>query len=265
MEKGKRYKERFKLNKAIKYALIVIFTLLIVLGITYISIKIYTYNKEKNNYDELSSMIDNQIQEKDAPEKSDRVINLEKIHETNNDIIGWIQINDTNINYPVLQSDNSFYLNHNYKKEYSELGSIFMDESVNLELPSSNFLIYGHRNKRGMMFEDLMKYEDEEFYKKHQTIQFTTLKEDAEYQILAVFKSRVYYQNQKDVFRYYFFTNAETEEEYNNYVSNAKSVSLYDTKITAKYGEQLLTLSTCAYHTDNGRFVVVAKKSKIIE
>ena len=105
-----------------------------------------------------------------------------------------------------------------------------------------------------------MVIEDEKFYKNHKTIHFATLQEDAQYEILSVFRSRIYYQDEKNVFRYYYFTNAETEEEYNDYITNAKNVSLYDTGVNAKYGEQLITLSTCAYHTDNGRFVVVAKK-----
>lgn len=112
------------------------------------------------------------------------------------------------------------------------------------------------------MFEDLMKYTDEEFYKEHTKIRFTTATEDTEYEIISVFKSRVYYKDEKNVFRYYYFVNAETEEEYNNYVSSAKEVSIYDTGVTAEYGEQLLTLSTCEYSQEDGRFVVVAKKVK---
>ena len=77
---------------------------------------------------------------------------------------------------------------------------------------------------------------------------------------MSVFYSRVYYKNEKNVFRYYYFVNAENEQEYNDFVNNAKKASIYDTGITAEYGEQLLTLSTCSYHTEDGRFVVVAKK-----
>ena len=159
------------------------------------------------------------------------MIKLEELHNENEDIVAWLEIPNTNINYPILQGkDNSYYLNHNYKKQYSASGSIFLDKDVDMELPSSNFLMYGHRNKRGIMFENLYKYNDESFYNEHKTINFTTLKEDSKYEILAVFKSRVYYVNEKNVFRYYFFTNAENEEEYNE------------------------------YSQEDGRFVVVAKK-----
>ena len=110
------------------------------------------------------------------------------------------------------------------------------------------------------MFSDLLDYKSEELYKEHSTIKFTTEQEDVEYEIIAVFLSRVYYKSEKNVFRYYYFVNAENEEEYNNYVENAKKASLYDTGKTAQYGDQLLTLSTCEYSQDDGRFVVVARK-----
>ena len=110
------------------------------------------------------------------------------------------------------------------------------------------------------MFEDLMKYQNEDFYKQHPTIRFTTDKEDVSYEIISVFKSRVYYKSEKNVFRYYYFVNASSEEEYNSFVEQAKQVALYDTGKSANYGEQLLTLSTCEYSQQDGRFVVVAKK-----
>lgn len=135
-----------------------------------------------------------------------------------------------------------------------------MDKDVSFSPSSSNFLIYGHRNKSGAMFENLLNYEKEAFYHEHKIINFTTLDEDTEYEIISAFRSKVYYKSDRNVFRYYYFVNASNENEYNNFVKNAKSASLYDTGVTANYGEQLLTLSTCAYHTEDGRFAVVAKK-----
>ena len=110
------------------------------------------------------------------------------------------------------------------------------------------------------MFADLLKYRDEEFYKNHQKIRFTTIEEDVEYDILAVFNSRVYYKSEKNVFRYYFFVDAGSRVEYNDFVKNAKKASIYDIDATAEYGDQLITLSTCDYTQEDGRFVVVARK-----
>ena len=194
------------------------------------------------------------------------MLQLQELKKENEDIIAWIQIPGTKIDFPVLQGqDNEYYIRHTYKKEYSVDGSIFLDKDYNWDKPSDNLLIYGHNNKNGNMFQDLLKYEDKNYYKEHPTINFTTVNEDCVYEIIAVFKSRVYYKSERNVFRYYYFINAENEEEYNYYVEESKKASLYDTGKTAEYGEKLLTLSTCEYSQEDGRFVIVAKKVNIIQ
>ena len=195
--------------------------------------------------------------------RPERVLKLEELQKINSDIVAWIEIENTNISYPVLQSsDNYYYLRRNYKKNYSLNGSIFLDKDYSFEKPSTNLLIYGHNMDNGTSFQNLLKYNDKKFYEEHPIIRFTTNKEDAKYEIIAVFRSRLYYADEKNVFRYYNFINAKNEKEYNNFIKNVKNASLYDTGKTAKYGEVLMTLSTCSYHTKDGRFVVVAKKSK---
>ena len=194
-------------------------------------------------------------------EQLERMLKIQTLQEINSDIVGWIEISGTNINYPVLQGkDDEYYLTHNYKKQKSEKGSIFLSKSYDWSLPSSNLLIYGHNLINGQMFKDLLKYSDEEFYKKHPLIRFTTNNKDTEFEIISVFKSRVYYKNEKNVFRYYDFINAKTEEEYDQFVKNAKEASLYNINKKAKYGDQLITLVTCSYHTENGRFVVIGRE-----
>lgn len=256
--KYKRKKKQIKQNKKLKIAILGILIFIFAIGIGYIGY--YIYNNLKSQNDDVLSNIavdDKQITET----KTERILQLEELKKQNNDIIGWIEIENTIINYPVLQcEDNSFYMTHNYKKEYSAEGSIFLDKDYNWELPSSNLLLYGHNNKNKTMFAELLNYKEESYYKEHPTIRFTTLAEDKTYEIIAVFKSRVYYKSEKDVFRYYYFINAENEEEYNNYINESKKASLYDTGKTATYGDQLLTLSTCEYSQEDGRFVVVAKK-----
>ena len=194
-------------------------------------------------------------------EETERMLQVKQLQEQNTDIVGWLEIENTNINYPILQGiDNSYYMTHNYKKENSKNGSIFLDANYNWNIPSNNLLIYGHNLGNGMMFQELLKYEKESFYQEHPVIRFTTAEEDAEYEIISVFKSRVYHKSEKNVFRYYFFLNNESEEEYNQFVKNAKNVSLYSIDATASYGDQLITLSTCSYYIEDGRFAVVGRK-----
>ena len=227
---------------------------------SFLAYHFYTSSKDKQASEEI--LEDVKIDKQEVTEtKSERMIQLEQLQKENKEIIGWLEIKGTNINYPVCQTkNNDYYLNHNHKKEKSELGALFLDKDFDLNKPSTNYLIYGHRSNNGAMFEDLIKYQKEDFYKEHKEIQFTTTKEDSTYEIIAVFKSRVFYKSEQNVFRYYYFVNAENEEEYNNYISNCKKASIYDTNTTAEYGEQLLTLSTCEYSQEDGRFAVVAKK-----
>ena len=249
------------MNKKYKKIVMILLIVIVLLGLTYIGICLYYNFKDKNDNKNILKKVDiKEIKEKE-PDKTQRMLKLEELKKENDDIIGWLEINDTNINYPVLQGDdNDYYIDHNYKKEWSSAGSLFLDKDFDLQNGSDNYLIYGHRNKTGIMFEDLIKYANEDFYKNHTKIKFTTLDEDAEYVIISVFYSRVYYKNETNVFKYYNFVNATDENDYNNYVYNAKKKSIYIIDEDAKYGDQLLTLSTCEYSQTNGRFVVVAKK-----
>ena len=215
---------------------------------------------EENDETVLTEIAEEQKQE------TERMLQVKELQEQNSDIIGWLEVENTNINYPVLQgTDNSYYMTHNYKKENSKNGSIFLDANYNWNIPSNNLLIYGHNLGNGMMFQELLKYEKESFYQEHPVIRFTTAEEDAEYEIISAFKSRVYHKSEKNVFRYYYFVNAPTEKEYNEFVENAKKASLYTIDTTATYPEQLITLSTCSYHVEDGRFAVVGKKSSTVK
>ena len=176
----------------------------------------------------------------------------------NPDMVGWISIAGTTVNYPVMQTPNdpNFYLKHNFEKAYSDLGVPYVQEDCSME-DSDNLIIYGHHIKGGKMFGALEDFKSQSFYEEHKTIQFDTLTEHAEYEVIAVFKTVAY---SPAGFRYYDFVNAEDEEAFNAYVAKCKGLALYDTGVTAEYGDRLITLSTCEYSAQNGRLVVVAKK-----
>ena len=194
-------------------------------------------------------------------EENSNIARLKEVIKKNSEIVGWLEIPNTNINYAVVQgTDNDYYMTHNYLKEQSNNGSLFLDYKYNWDKPSSNLLIYGHNKNDNQMFNDLLKYKDESFYKENSIFRFTTLNEDSNYKIISVFYSKVYYKSDKDVFRYYFFIDAENESDFSNFVNNCIQSSIYNTGQIATYGDQLITLSTCSYHTEDGRFAVVAKK-----
>lgn len=184
-----------------------------------------------------------------------------EVYEQNHDLIGWIRIDGTVIDYPVMQSkaDGDFYLDHGFGKKESKKGVPFVDERCPVDPMGTNTIIYGHHMKDGSMFASLLKYEDQNFYEAHSIICFSTLYEEREYDIIAVFESKTYYTTDQ-VFKHYNFLNAEDETDFNSYIHNIKELALYDTGVSAEYGDELITLITCSYHTENGQFVVVAKK-----
>lgn len=182
-----------------------------------------------------------------------------ELYQQNNDLFGWIKIEDTKIDYPVMHAptEKEKYLHANFQGEYSYPGTPFLDETATAD--SDNLLIYAHNMPNESMFRHLMKYQEKNFWESHPTITFNTLYEEQEFEVLAAFYDRVYYKTE-DVFKFYQFIDAEDEEDYDNAIAQFKDKALYDTGVTAEYGDQLITLVTCAYHTDNGRFVVVARK-----
>lgn len=184
------------------------------------------------------------------------------LYEKNKKLIGWLKIDDTIIDYPVMQTgDNEYYLDHNFNQEYDKNGSLFLDYNCNIYPRSTNLIIYGHHMKSGQMFGQLQKYAKESYGEKHSIIRFDSIYEEAEYQVMYVFRSQVYNEDEF-VFKYYQFIDANSEEEFNSYMEEMAGLSLYDTGVTASYGDSLLTLSTCDNSQTDGRFVVVAKRIK---
>ena len=179
------------------------------------------------------------------------------VYEQNNDFVGWLCIEGTNINYPVMQTpeEPNYYLKRAFDRSYSDYGVPYVQENCALGI-SDNIVIYGHNMSNGSMFADLCKYEDESFFRDHPMIRFDTLSGYGEYEIVTVYKTVAYSQ---EGFKYYHFVNAESAADFDAFLAQCRELELYDTGVTAEYGDQLITLSTCEYSRKNGRMVVVAK------
>ncbi len=221
----------------------------------------HQYTDSKNSqkdFNELETIIvDPAIDE--TEEKTQQEIDYEKYAELlakNNDFIGWITIKDSNVNYPVMQTvDNpNFYLKHNFDKQYSDYGVPYLDEECAVHL-TNNLVIYGHNMKNGTMFTDLVNYKDKSYWENHQVINFDTMAEFNEYQVMYAFV----FDTNNETFCYNDYTDMN-EEEFNEFMAECEKRKAYDTGVVAEYGDEILTLSTCEYSNENGRFVVVAKK-----
>ncbi|MDE6419531.1 MAG: class B sortase, partial [Lachnospiraceae bacterium] len=182
------------------------------------------------------------------------------LYNKNRSLIGWLKIDDTNIDYPVMQSpDPNYYLTHNFNQEHDNNGSIFLDPDCDIVHRNTNLILYGHHMRSGKMFGSLDSYSSEAFYEEHKYITFDTIYEKGTYEVMYVFRSRIYNEDEI-VFKYYQFIDVDSEQEFYSNMNDIAEMSIYDTGVTAVYGDKLLTLSTCDYREENGRFVVVAKR-----
>lgn len=181
------------------------------------------------------------------------------IYERNPDTVGWIAIDGTNIDFPVLHKPEitDYYLYKDFYGKYSAQGAIYVREQCDVNTPSDNVTIYGHRTNAGTMFAALQGYQKKDFWEQHRYIRFDTLTEYHTYEIFAVF---VIESSEDSDFQYHLFVDEQTPGEFDRFVAQCKGYALYDTGVTAGLGDKLITLSTCVGAGILGRLVVVAKR-----
>lgn len=248
-----------KIRTIIQVLLVLIFLLCAVFVFRYF----YNAKQSQDSFAELKELVKKEttedITDNYIPKRAENGM-LEAYYELytrNNDMSGWINIPDTSIDYPVVQySDNNFYLHRDFNKKHQSSGIPFLDFQCSEN--SSNDIIYAHNMKNGSMFASLTKYDNKAFYETHKQLIYDTVYDKGRYMVFAVFTTTV---GSKNEFKYYEYTDMD-KEHFDEYVKKAKELSLYETGITPTYGDRLLTLSTCAYHTSDERFVVVAKRIK---
>lgn len=274
-KRKKRKKIAFKnLPKEIKIRKVItwIVSLVAILSLGYFTFYCLQATDTQQSYEHLSDLKDTNFTRQESPtftvdnkpdEEAPNILEeYITLYNNNKSLIGWVKIDDTLIDYPVMQSQNAdYYLNHNFNQEKDNNGSIFIDPGCSIWPKSANIILYGHNMKSGKMFGQLKKYKDKKFYENHKYIQFDTLYEKGTYEIMYVFNDIIY--DTSDInFKYYQFIDADTEEEWFSAMSNMAEKSLYETEVWAGYGDKIITLSTCDYEKDADRFVVVAKKIK---
>lgn len=221
-------------------------------------------DENKDLSDENDNLYNEDEQEDDKPKQI--LDEYKALYEENSDLYGWIEIEGTTINYPVMYTPDepNFYIDKNWNKEVCPNGigtSVYMSGEATPD--SENIIIYGHHMKNSKLFGALGAYKDKEYYEEHKYIQFDTLYEKQTYEIICVSKGVVYYnesQIPKGAYLFYEHLELDTAEEFDEYVSNMKNNAWYEIETTAEFGDQLITLCTCDYWTKNARLVIVAKK-----
>ncbi|BED92756.1 MAG: class B sortase [Candidatus Paraimprobicoccus trichonymphae] len=222
------------------------------------------YYKDNNINSEGSEKIEVETTEIVKQEEPKEYIKFEDLLKVNPDIKGWINIEGSNIDYPVLQQSKDldkkiyFYIDHDCNKAKTRYGSIFLDNSCNLQETSKNILIHGHSMRDGTMFADLLKYQNEDFCKKASIIKFDTPEKLTEFKVISVFKADICPEDGK-VFNY-LISDFPSEEAFLEFVYNIKIRSLYKFPVDISKNDNLITLSTCSYEFENSRMVVVARE-----
>ena len=186
------------------------------------------------------------------------------LYEKNNDMIGWIRVDDTDISFPVMQTteeNDEYYLAANFEHEESRNGIPFLDIRCVATNSDMNQLIYGHNINNREVFGLLKQYENKDFYEAHPTFHYDLLNEEREYEIFAVY--RAMRPKDKDAhvkFKYYEYIKLSAKSMYDEYVERCKEESMFKIDVTPQWGEELITLSTCSYHVKSGTFVVVGRR-----
>ena len=247
-----------KKKDVVSTVLILFFGIVALVSIFNIGKILISSRKQEAAFKQVEELV---AEEEEGTDENGVLLRYSRVFAVNNDLYGWIRVKGTPIDYPVMYTpdDPEYYLRRTFSKEWADKGTPFVDGSC---FPGcGNLIIYGHNTSGSTMFGRLSDYKDLSFFEKYPTIDFDTIYEDGEYQIIATFFGRILNQDEEG-FRYYYQTDLTDPGVFAAYVKNVKEMSLYDTGVDAEYGDELITLSTCSKHEENGRFVVVAKKIK---
>ena len=185
------------------------------------------------------------------------LVEYAEIYAQNPDLVGWIRIDGTPLNNPVMQTPDrpNFYLDHDFDGNESEWGAIYAREECDINAPSDNITLYGHNMLDGSMFSVVHDYIDRQTWENNPLIFFDTLSEYHVYKIFAVFKTSA---NLGEGFTYHHMIEAKDKADFDAFISKCKELSFYDTGITPQYGDKVICLSTCEYTLMNGRLVMAA-------
>lgn len=251
------------MKKTIKILVIMLLVGIALTSSFFICKEIMQNKKQEETFEQLTEIAEEQVKDDVKEEKKEEQINLKSLYDINKDIVGWLKIENTSFNYPVMQSKiKDYYLRRDFYKNYSNYGTPYIANNCDIGT-SDNIVIYGHHIRGNKMFGYLGNYRSKEFYENNKIIKFYTLQDNktikTEYEIFAVFKTVVY---SNKGFKYYDYTNFNNEFEYNTFIEKCKNLSFYKTGIRPEYKEKIITLSTCEYSNRNGRLVVMAREIK---
>ena len=220
-------------------------------------------SEESSKEEGTQSETESTQSKEEEPELTDEQVRaqIKKLQEINPDIIGWIRIPNTVIDYPVLQSsenDPEYYLYRNYKKESTQYGSIFLQSGTAIDGSDQDLVLYGHSMNDGRMFASLLRFGELDVYKQSPVITFNTAEGGGKWKIISVFKTNTD-ESQGKPFPY-TYSHFNSDPSYLNFIYQARQRSIINTGVDFNENDTVITLSTCSYEFDGFRTVVVARK-----
>ena len=245
----------------------IILVAIIIVCLSIIGYKYYNYNKDDKLNSEIqdlqpvineaSDLDNNSSGENDGQDQSKEgnyvnSANEEELKSINSDYKMWIQIENTNINYPVVQSsDNDYYLKHNFRKESNISGTVFVESANDID-NDKNIILYGHNMRNGTMFNNITNYKEESFFNEDNKINIIMNNTLYEYEVFSVYVKNVSEVNLAIGFA--------SEDEFINYAYNEAEESLYKKDVDFSAEDNLITLVTCSYEFTDARTIVVARR-----
>jgi len=261
---AKRSKQKSTLDRIFTVLILIFIVVFLVAAGMLINYYIRS-NIERKNMDEIVTQMraseELSVKEGNKFDKDGILMKYSALHKKNEDLRGWIKIDGTRIDYPVMQRDVEFYLHKNFEKEYADRGLPFLDVRSDTEWVSSNLIIHGHNMRDGTMFADLLKYKDNDYAEKHKIIKLDTLTEEREYELIGVFDVDTKIDDWRSDFTLYDIINMSDEEDAVKVNELIEKSSSYKSDLTVSAGDDLLTLSTCStYDAIHGRYIILAKR-----
>ena len=226
----------------------IIILLFLILSLSFGLYNIFKIHKELSNAEEIKEELIELVEIPEEPsEEPTFEVDFEELKKINSNVVGWIVIDSTQINYPIVQGDdNDYYLNHSFDKKWNSLGSIFMDYQSSNDFSDYNTFIYGHHTKNGSMFGEIYKYMDYNFYLEHPTFNLYTPNGNYVVEILSASLDKASSDSYNQTFN--------SLEEYNNYLDLIIGKSNYKTDSDIDYKtDKIITLYSCSHESNRAK------------
>lgn len=246
----------------LQIALIVLFMIILLICAGILFLDWYDGYKSEKEKEQLASQMQSAAQQITAPMgENDILPAFRSFYQQNKDTVGWVKINGTPIDYVVVQTDNNDdYLRSAYDGSYNRNGTIFLDWQSKFNPKGRNIVIYGHNMKTQAMFSTLDEYTSVKYYQEHPVVEFNTLYEYSKYKIFAVVLMDASPDGTSSGDEFKLYSQFSSDDSFMNYIKTIRAHSLLDIDVDVRKDDKIISLVTCSYDIDDGRYAIFARE-----